>query len=220
MLAHREIEAYRGQGFLLIENALTERELAAIRDAAVSLVEASRSLSASDSAIELENGHSSACPRVRRIKQAHKQHPAFAKLCGSPSILEPVRSLIGHHLRLIGSKVNIKAARTGASVEWHQDWAFYPHTNEDVLAVGILLDKVTEDNAPLLLMPGSHHGPIYDHTANGMFAGGFDPRVQELDVGGAVAFTGLPGSISIHHARLVHGSAINRSERDRCMLFI
>ncbi len=35
----------------------------------------------------------------------------------------------------------------------------------------------------------------------------------------AVALTGPAGSISIHHARLVHGSALNTSDCDRRLLF-
>jgi hypothetical protein len=41
-----------------------------------------------------------------------------------------------------------------------------------------------------------------------------------LDVSSAVSFTGKAGSLSLHHVRLVHGSAVNRSARDRRMLFI
>jgi hypothetical protein len=36
----------------------------------------------------------------------------------------------------------------GSPVEWHQDWAFYPHTNDDVLATGIYLDDCDLDNGP------------------------------------------------------------------------
>jgi len=47
----------------------------------------------------------------------------------------------GPHIRLSHptGKVNIKAAEYGAPVEWHQDWAAYPHTNDDLLSVGILV---------------------------------------------------------------------------------
>ena len=43
-------------------------------------------------------------------------------------------------------KINMKSAGFGSPVEWHQDWAFYPHTNQNVLAVGILLDDMNSDN--------------------------------------------------------------------------
>ena len=219
-LSPAEIESYRERGYLLVEDALTAEELADIRAAIAGFVEKSRSLTQHDSAIELEAGHSAETPKLQRIKQPHKLHPAFARLSRSASVLDPVRALIGNDLRLIGSKVNIKAAHAGASVEWHQDWAFYPHTNEDVLAVGVLIDDVTPENAPLLLLPGSHRGPVHDHRAEGVFVGGFNPLERGLDVSNAVSFTGKAGTISLHHVRLVHGSSVNRSSRDRRMLFL
>jgi hypothetical protein len=39
-----------------------------------------------------------------------------------------------------------------------------------------------------------------------------------LDAADAVALTGPAGSISLHHVRLVHGSALNSSARDRRLL--
>ena len=58
----------------------------------------------------------------------------------SPAVLDILKKLIGPGLRLHGSKLNMKSAHYGSPVEWHQDWAFYPHTNDDVLAIGVLLD--------------------------------------------------------------------------------
>ena len=57
---------------------------------------------------------------------------------------------------------------------------FYPHTNDDVLAIGVMLDDMTEENGPLLIMPGSHKGPTYDHHSNGFFAGAIDPDTVHL----------------------------------------
>ena len=131
--------------------------------------------------------------------------------------LEP---LIGPHIRVRpGGKVNLKSPGVGAPVEWHQDWAFYPHTNDDVLAVGILLDDMDEGNGPLMVLPRSHLGPVYDHHADGAFCGGIDLERTPVDLSGAVVLAAPAGSITIHHARLVHGSAFNRSDRPRRLLF-
>ena len=103
-------------------------------------------------------------------------------------------------------------------MEWHQDWAFYSHTNGDLAAVGIMMDHVDETNGPLLVIPGSHKGPIFDHHADGVFCGAMDPARREVDYGQAVALTGPAGSITIHHARTVHGSATNTSGKPRRLL--
>ena len=31
------------------------------------------------------------------------------------------------------------------------------------------------ENGPLMIVPGSHHGPVYDHHADGRFCGAMDP---------------------------------------------
>ena len=143
----------------------------------------------------------------------------FDSLLRSDWVLAPVRDLIGPNLRLHGSKINIKAASYGAPVDWHQDFAFYPHTNDDVLAVGVMLDDATSENGPLMVFPGSHRGPVYDHHCDGVFAGTITLSGCGLDVEDAVPLIAPAGSVTLHHARVVHGSDANRSYDDRSILF-
>ncbi len=122
-------------------------------------------------------------------------------------------------MRFDTGKLNMKSAGYGAPVEWHQDWAFYPHTNDDLAAVGIMLDDCGMDNGPMMVLPGSHRGPIYDHHGpDGRFCGAFDPLSSGLDVSKAAPCLGKAGSITIHHVRAVHGSATNFSGRERRFL--
>ncbi|MEA2855102.1 MAG: hypothetical protein QOE02_5123, partial [Rhodospirillaceae bacterium] len=80
----------------------------------------------------------------------------------------------------------MKSAGYGSPVEWHQDWAFYPHTNDDVLATGIYLDDCDIDNGPLMVLPGTHRGPTFDHHAQGRFCGAMNPADCDLDFAKAV----------------------------------
>ncbi len=103
-------------------------------------------------------------------------------------------------------------------MEWHQDWAFYPHTNDDVLALGVLLDDFTPDNGPMMVVPRTHFGPIHEHHHEGVFVGAIDPRRIAQDIERAVPLIAKAGSITLHHARLIHGSALNTSRRPRSFL--
>jgi ectoine hydroxylase-related dioxygenase (phytanoyl-CoA dioxygenase family) len=133
--------------------------------------------------------------------------------------MQALEPLLGKNIRLrAGGKVNIKSAGFGAPVEWHQDWAFYPHTNDDVLAMGIMLDDVVLENGPLMVLPGSHRGAIYDHHSQGFFIGAIDVIAQGLDVSSAVPLLGSAGSMTLHHARLIHGSRMNTSKQGRRFL--
>ena len=91
--------------------------------------------------------------------------------------------------------------------------------DHDVLAVGVMLDDMAEENGPLMIFPGTHKGPIHNHHVNDVFAGAMDLSAAGLNPKDAMTLTGAAGSISIHHARVVHGSALNRSARDRRLLF-
>jgi phytanoyl-CoA hydroxylase len=157
---------------------------------------------------------------VRRIKEPHDVHPAFREIAFSKRIADILTPLIGttSGIRFQTGKLNMKSAGHGAAVEWHQDWAFYPHTNDDLLAIGLYLDDCGPDNGPLMVIPGSHTWPILDHHVDGVFCGAIDPSTANIDFSKAVALTGKAGSMTIHHVRMVHGSALNTSERPRRLL--
>ena len=114
----------------------------------------------------------------------------------------------------------VKAAKGGESIEWHQDWAFYPHTNDNIVEVGIFLDDCYDDNGPLMAVPGSHKGPIDDHHYKEKFIGAVDPSMSNYDISTAISFLASAGSVSFHHVRSLHGSKKNNSNKSRRVLFI
>ena len=136
-----------------------------------------------------------------------------------PNLIAVLQRLIGRSIRFDVSKLNLKAAGYGAAVEWHQDWAFYPHTNDDLCAVGFMMDDCEMENGPLMAIPGSHKGAILDHHHDGRFCGAINPDSSEIDFSAAVPMTGPAGSITVHHARTIHGSAPNRSSKP-CRLLL
>lgn len=70
-----------------------------------------------------------------------------------------VADLVGGAVRFDHSKLNFKPAEGKAKIAWHQDWAFYPHSNDDLLAVVVMLEDCTEENGPLMVIPGSYREP-------------------------------------------------------------
>ena len=219
-LTDADREAYARDGYTLVEDALTTEQLTRLRDTVDRFVAGAHGVAASNDVYDLETSHTPDAPRVRRIKLPHTHDPFFMELARSPSVTEPVSQLIGPNLRLHTSKINLKAAGYGAPIEWHQDWAFYPHTNEDILAAGIFLDDVGGDNGPLMVLPGSHTGPVFDHHADGVFCGAIDTQAAGIDLAAAKPVMGKAGSMSLHHVRTVHGSALNTSGWPRRILFL
>jgi phytanoyl-CoA hydroxylase len=214
-LTPEQIDTYREQGFLAVRNVFTAEEVAELQRVTDEFVERSREVTAHTDVFDLEPGHTAADPRLRRLKAPHRQHPAYDRALRNEAVLAVVRQLVGDAVRYQNTKLNLKSPEYGSPVEWHQDWAFYPHTNDDVLAVGIAVDDMMLENGCLMVVPGSHHGPVRDHHQDGVFAGAVpaDGLAEQ-----AVPIELRAGDISVHHARLLHGSAPNRSQRPRRFL--
>ena len=219
VLTDAQIASYRETGYLVLERHLPDPVIAGIRAEISRFEDEARGMTASNDRLDLEDSHAPDQPRLRRIKLPHKISDVVRELMYSDHILAPARDLIGPNLRLHTTKLNMKSAGYGAAVEWHQDYAFYPHTNDDILAIGVIIDDMESKNGPLMVYPGSHKGPVYDHHVNGVFAGAFIPEDVGLNPADAVELKGPAGSISIHHGRIVHGSALNTSDRSRRILF-
>ena len=219
MLTQEQKDFYAEQGYLMVENVVTPEELARLRSITHALLDESRMVSASDDRFDLDAGHGPDSPRLTRIKLPHRQHPFFWDLLRNSGITRVLNDLLGPDTTLLTSKLNTKAPGGGRAVEWHQDWAFYPHTNDDLLAFGLMLEDVDEANGPLMVIPGTHRGPVLSHHANGVFAGAIDPDDPLFEPAKAVTLTGKAGSMTVHHARILHGSAPNMSDRNRMILF-
>ena len=218
MLSSTDLAAYRRDGFIVLPDILSREEVKALRRVTDRLVADARSVAVNDEVYDLEDSHSPAEPRVRRIKTPHLHDSEYARATRHSKIVEVLADLWGT-VRFDTGKLNMKSAGYGAPIEWHQDWAFYPSTNDDLAAVGIMLDDCEMDNGPMMVIPGSHLGPIYDHHGpDGRFCGAIDPRICDLDISQAVPCLGKAGSISVHHVRAVHGSATNFSRKARRFL--
>jgi len=219
MISQRDVEQYRQTGYLVVPDVLDAALLARVSGALDRLVADASSVSAHTDVYDLEPSHTPETPKVRRIKLPHTHTPIFWELAQHPPLVAILDKLLGPSgVRLHGSKINLKEPHHGSPVEWHQDWAFYPHTNDDLLAVGVMLDDAFLENGPLLVVPGSHKGPVWDHHSDGFFCGAMDPTRKEVDFESAVPLTGRAGSMSFHHVRLVHGSAQNVSPKPRRLL--
>lgn len=216
MLTTKQINFYHENGYLGVGGVLSAEEVADLRRVSDEFVQLSASVTAHTDVFDLEPGHTPQSPKLRRLKNPILHHTVYNMTLRHPGILDIVEQLIGPGVRTNGNKLNMKSPEYGSPVEWHQDWAFYPHTNDDLLAVGVCMDDMMLENGCLLVIPGSHKGPVYTHHQHGRFAGAVTEEVPDADK--AVPIELRAGGISIHHVRTLHASATNRSAYPRRLL--
>ena len=221
MIEFDELRAtYDARGYIVCDSLISEDLITELQTVVNDLVGGAQGLRKSNQNYEFVEDNKTGTPRLERVNSPHKIHPIFDRLIRSEEITSILRLLLGPDVRMQDSKLNLKAGGGSSAVEWHQDWAFYPHTNDDVLAVGIMIDGMTANNGPLMFVPASHKGPIYDHSSEGFFCGAVKSEVAAKESKHAEVVTGKAGSVTFHHCRLLHASEMNHSlEARRFLLY-
>jgi len=209
-------------GYVAFPGLLQEGDLAPLRRALDELIDQSRSLSESSHYFDLDAGHTAESPRLRRTACIDDADDAVWDFCRSSVLVDIAADVLGENVRFREAYANLKWAGGGAAVEWHQDLAFYPHTNTGTCQFIVALNEVTADRAPLTVLPGSHRQPLRSHYASdGRWVGSVDTDDLDPDeLAAAVQLTGPAGSVSVHHGLLLHYSAPNHSQRSRPVFVI
>ena len=138
------------------------------------------------------------------------------ELAKDERILSRIRPLIGPDIQLQHSKIATKPpAKGGGEFKIHQDFAFFTHSNTDLVAVMVMLDDATPENGCMQIAPWSHRWGLLDHLVEGFFTGACQEDERWADTDSLVDITPRAGGISIHHCLSLHGSPDNRSGKPR-----
>jgi hypothetical protein len=197
LLSETQIAQYREEGFLAPLPVMPEGEAAELR-------------------AELERIETGMGGPLRGDLR-HKSHLLFPFLAGlvrHPRILDPVEDLLGPDLLCWTSNFFIKEAAAPSFVSWHQDSTYWGLSEPDVVTAWVALTPSNAANGAMAVIPGSHkldqvpHRDTFDR--HNLLTRGQEVAV-EVDEGRQVPLVLRPGEMSLHHVRLVHGSAPNPS---------
>lgn len=223
MLSQAQIDRFWRDGYVVAENAVTPTQLGALRAEIDGWVEASRAHRAPfgpptmDDRPRFDMGeeHSAARPALRRVNNPSDISDAFRAVMTRSPMVDMVADLIGPNVKFHHCKINLKLPGSNTEVGYHQDFAYTPHTNDDVVTALLMLDDVTGENGCLQVVPGSHCGPIHSLFEGDRFTGFIAPAITAGLKRDQVPVTGPAGSVCLMHTRLAHGSDANRSDRPR-----
>ena len=121
--------AYEEKGYIICENLISGTVVDTLRSTIDTIVSDGTGLTESDEVYEILEDIDTRVPRIERIKSPHNVHAVFDEVIRRTEITDILQTLLGPDVRLQNSKLNLKSSVGSAPVEWHQDWAFYPHTN-------------------------------------------------------------------------------------------
>lgn len=225
-LSEAQIAAFRRDGYLMAEGAVTADELAGLRAEMDGWIAESARRDASFGAentldgmprFDVERGHSRSDARLRRVNNPAEIGPAHEGVAFASRMTDMVVDLIGPNVKFHHGKINIKLPRTESRVGYHQDFSYTPHTNDDVVTALLLVDDMTEANGPLRVVPGSHREGQKTLWHDGTFTGQVAEAAVQAASNRLVTLTGEAGSVCLMHTSLLHGSEPNRSGNRRAL---
>jgi len=223
-LSPQQKRFFADQGYLVVENAVSDAQLAALREQFEGWVQESRAHRAPYGEtidhrprFDVEPGHSADKPALRRVNAPTDISDVYYDVMRNSRMTDCVAELIGPNVKFHHSKINSKLPGAATEVKWHQDFPFTPHSNDDLVTALLMVDEVTGENGPLQVLPGSHRGEIYDLWHDGIFTGAVADSVARDCIDNAVTCTGKAGSVCLMHTRLLHGSSPNFSTDPRTL---
>lgn len=200
VLTDAQIEQYREDGFVAPVDVISEDEALAY---AARLEDAERRY-----------------PGVLSAENRNNAHLVFSfldEIAHHPVILDAVEDLIGPDFSLWGSVFFIKDPNTQGFVSWHQDATYMGITPHEFVTPWLALSPSNLENGCMSMIPGSHRDPVRPHEDtfgdDNLLTRG--QEVPDVDESRRVDLVLRPGQMSLHHARVIHGSQPNRSQRRR-----
>jgi ectoine hydroxylase-related dioxygenase (phytanoyl-CoA dioxygenase family) len=206
---------YRRNGYLVVENALSSDEVAALNHDAAKICRGEYGVFAGLKPAVPGAGESDfdVLKRHLCIHFPHKMSPLMRQTIAHPALAETLTAIIGPDVKCMQSMLFIKAAGKPGQA-WHQDEYYIPTRDRSLCGGWIALDDATVENGCLWVIPGSHlPGVIYpqhEHQDRRFDCGGEAIEFPYTDAD-AVPVEVKAGSLVFFNGYLLHRSLPNRA---------
>ncbi len=212
MIDEHQIKQYREQGYLLVEGVFAEDEVERMRSALANIL--NRAAASKRDGSHTWQGDYMPQEQLKQLvlKGFHDlpYHDAvFLQALAHPRMCAILTLLIGPNVQLHHSKMLVKPPERGAAFPLHQDYPYFPHERNTMLAASVHLDDSDMENGCLCVIPGSHIGGPLEHQ------GSYYLNTREWPLSRAIPCPARAGDVLFFNYLTVHGSDINRSDRTR-----
>ncbi|MCE2440847.1 MAG: phytanoyl-CoA dioxygenase family protein [Candidatus Latescibacteria bacterium] len=217
-LSQAQVEAFREQGFLVVEGLLSSEDVEAIRTDAVKLCRGAYK-SENLKPVPDDASDAEAISRFLCIHQPHHISPFMRRAVAHPAVSRVLARLVAPDVKCMQSMLFIKPPQFPGQA-WHQDEVYIPTRDRSLTGAWYALDDVTVENGCMWVLPGSHrNGYLYPQRTHG--------RPEEFDFAqesfgfddtGEIPVECCAGAVVFFNGYLLHRSRKNRSDRFRRVL--
>ncbi len=235
-LSKEQIDFYQLEGFLVLENLLSEADLKGVKQSMQNRVD---EIAKDLLAVGLIDDTYNESPFELRLAKLFKdldddaflkygrswrdRLPGYYDLMANPKILDALESIIGAEIfsnPVYNTRPKVPKVAAGA-VPWHQDKSYWPDANANpVITVWIPLVDANLENGCLHVMPRTHKQKVLSwheetYTGTGFTEIDEDQLAQLLPEKKPVALPVKAGSAILFNDRCIHKSTPNNSDEVR-----
>ncbi|MGW1541785.1 ectoine hydroxylase [Streptomyces sp. NPDC002309] len=225
-----ELQAYERDGFLTVEEIVTEDEAAVYRRELDRLVNDPAIRADERSVVEPQS------KEIRSVFEVHRISELFASLVRDERVVGRARQILGSDVYVHQSRINVKPGFGASGFYWHSDFETW-HAEDGLpnmrtVSVSIALTENHDTNGGLMIMPGSHR--TFLGCAGATPKDNYKKSLRMQDAGtpsdealtsmaseyGIKLFTGRAGSATWFDCNCMHGSGDNITPFPRSNVFI
>ena len=217
-ITREQEESYREQGFLIVEDLLSEADVTAIRADATKLCRGEYK-SENLKPVSKQTSDTAALSRYLCIHQPHNVSAKIRDALAHPAVSRALARLVAPDVKCMQSMLFIKPSKFPGQA-WHQDEVYIPTRDRSLTGAWYALDDATMENGCMWVLPGSHrNGYLYPQRAHGR-PGEFDsaPESYGFDDREEIPVVCRAGAVVFFNGYLLHRSRKNRSNRFRRVL--
>jgi phytanoyl-CoA hydroxylase len=162
-ITQQHADFYKENGYLVVEEALTPTEIAALRTETVRICRGQRGRVRGLPPVLSADSDDDVIRRTICVHFPHKLSEVMVDFLAHPTIVDVLTRTIGPNVKCMQSMLFIKASGKPGQA-WHQDEGFIPTRDRSLGAAWIALDDATVENGCLWVLPGSHkRGILWPH---------------------------------------------------------
>ncbi|MGW4274079.1 ectoine hydroxylase [Streptomyces seoulensis] len=229
-IANADLQAFERDGFLPVDQLITDDEVAVYRRELDRLVADPAIRADERSVVEPQS------QEIRSVFEVHRISEVFANLVRDERVVGRARQILGSDVYVHQSRINVKPGFGASGFYWHSDFETW-HAEDGLpnmrtVSVSIALTENLDTNGGLMIMPGSHR--TFLGCAGATPKDNYKKSLQMQDAGtpsdaaltsmadehGIRLFTGRAGSATWFDCNCMHGSGDNITPYPRSNVFI
>ncbi|MCL5770039.1 MAG: phytanoyl-CoA dioxygenase family protein [Planctomycetes bacterium] len=203
---------YQSNGYVLCQGMFTRQEAAALRREAHELAQRLtqfRNIEVVWTTVRQTNTVVQHCHDVQFYSAV------FTRLLVDARFTAAAQSILGPNVQLHHTKIFIKPPEKGAPFPMHQDYPYFPHQNDSMIAAIIHFDDAPLEKGCVRVIPGSHKlGPLQAAAADHSL-----PH-DKYPIEKATPCPAEAGDVLFFSYLTIHGSGMNTSGEARTTLLV